>query len=60
MFDVPNEFVDIKQNEIDDKVDELWEEILHQVKTERSVKKCREILKRIDALHSQSVLLWRV
>ena len=60
MYDVPKEFVDIKQKEIDARVNELWEELIQQANGDRDIKKCREILDLIDLNNSQSILLWRV
>lgn len=60
MYDVPKEFVDIKQKEIDVRVNELWEELIQQANGDRDIKKCREIFDLIDLNNSQSILLWRV
>lgn len=60
MYDVPKEFVDIKQKEIDVRVNELWEELIQQANSDRDIKKCREILDLIDLNNSHSILLWRV
>lgn len=60
MYDVPKEVADIKQKEIDVRVNELWEELIQQANSDRDPKKCREILDLIDLNNSQSILLWRV
>lgn len=60
MYDVPKEVADIKQKEIDARVNELWEELIWQAYSSRDPKKCRKILDLIDHNNSQSVLLWRV
>lgn len=60
MYDVPKEYADIRQNEIDARVDELWQELIQQANNERNMKRCREILDLIDLNNSHSVLLWRV
>lgn len=60
MYDVPKEFVDILQKDIDVRVNELWEELIQQANSDRDPKKCREILDLIDLNNSQSILLWRV
>ena len=60
MYDVPKEYADIRQNEIDTRVDELWQELIQQASNERNMKRCREILDLIDLNNSRSVLLWRV
>ena len=60
MYDVPKEYADIRQNEIDARVDELWQELIQQANNERNMKRCREILDLIDLNNSHSVLSWRV
>lgn len=60
MYDVPKEYAGIRQNEIDARVDELWQELIQQANNERNMKRCREILDLIDLNNSHSVLLWRV
>ena len=60
MYNVPKEYADIRQNEIDARVDELWQELIQQANNERNMKRCREILDLIDLNNSHSVLSWRV
>lgn len=60
MYDVPKEFVDILQKDIDVRVNELWEELIQQANSDRDIKKCREILDLIVLNNSHSILLWRV
>ena len=60
MHDVPKEYADIVQYDIDTRKDELWQELIQQASNERNMKRCREILDLIDLNNSRSVLLWRV
>lgn len=60
MFDVPKEVANTVQDAIDNRVNELWKELIQTANGNRDVKRCREILDLIDLNKSNSVLLWRV
>lgn len=60
MFDVPKEAANTVQDAIDNRVNDLWKELIQTANGNKDVKRCREILDLIDLNKSNSVLLWRV
>lgn len=59
MTEIPSEYVDIIQNDIDQKLEKLWQDLIDYAKIDRNVKMCRQILNQIEILKTSSIIPWK-
>ena len=59
MTEIPSEYVDIIQNDIDQKLEKLWQDLIDCAKIDQNVKMCRQILNQIEILKTSSVIPWK-
>ena len=59
MTEIPNEYADLIQSDIDQKLEKLWQDLIDCAKIDHDVKTCRHILNQIEILKTSSILPWK-
>lgn len=59
MTEIPNEYADLIQSDIDQKLEKLWQDLIDCAKIDQNVKMCRQILNQIEILKTSSVIPWK-
>lgn len=59
MTEIPNEYADLIQSDIDQKLEKLWQDLIDCAKIDQNVKMCRQILNQIEILKTNSVIPWK-
>ena len=59
MTEIPNEYADLIQSDIDQKLEKPWQDLIDCAKIDQNVKMCRQILNQIEILKTCSVIPWK-
>ena len=60
MTEIPNEYADLIQSDIDQKLEKLWQDLIDCAKIDQNVKMCRQILNQIEVLKMSSMTPWKI
>lgn len=60
MTEIPSEYADLIQSDIDQKLEKLWQDLIDYAKIDRNVKMCKQVLNQIEVLKMSSMTPWKI